>query len=418
MLIGVSMSVNLNRVKQIIEHLSSISSVSNELTRLAFSCEDKIAKDYLLSFVQDHNLSIKKDEIGNIMIRRSGVEDRLPSVAFGSHIDTVINAGKFDGPLGTVAGLEILLQLCENNIKTKYPLELIIFNCEESSRFNYATLGSKVMCGVADPETLLKLKDKQGISLEEILIKHNSSIDVLYKAKRKPDSFKCFFELHIEQGPCLENENKTIGIVTGIAAPIRCIVRIKGQADHSGATAMHYRHDALLAGAELAIKLEQLAIEAGSSTVATVGNLQVKPGVMNVVPGDAELLIDIRGVDLIARDFVYSSLQKYISKVAEKRGVDIELQPISSDKPVLLSQKGIEQLKNICEGLDYSYEIMPSGAGHDAMHMANLCPTNMIFVPSKLGISHNPLEFTEWKDIEAGIKVLQQAVLQQAEVLI
>lgn len=195
-------------------------------------------------------------------------------------------------------------------------------------------------------------------------------------------------------------------------------MKIKGQADHSGATAMHYRHEALLGGAEIALKLEQLAIEAGDSIVATVGNVQVKPGVMNVIPGYAELLIDIRGTNVIARDLVYTNLQKYINEIANKRGLNIELHLISHDKPVLLQTKGIEQLKSICEQLGYSYEIMPSGAGHDAMYMANLCPTNMIFVPSKSGVSHNPLKFTKWQDIEAGIKVLQQAILQQAEAMI
>lgn len=143
--------------------------------------------------MQDHNLLIKKDEIGNIIIRRSGIDNNLPAVAFGSHIDTVINAGKFDGSLGVIAGLEILLQVCERKIKTKYPLELVIFNCEESSRFNYVTLGSKVMCGVADLNTLLKLKDKNDKSLAQILIENSSSINLLHKAKRDSKSFKCFF---------------------------------------------------------------------------------------------------------------------------------------------------------------------------------------------------------------------------------
>ena len=179
---------------------------------------------------------------------------------------------------------------------------------------------------------------------------------------------------------------------------------------------MHYRHDALLGGAELSLAIEQAAIQAGHSTVATVGNMTAKPGVMNVVPGYCELLVDIRGTHVQARDSVFELLQKEISKVSEKRGLLIELQLISKDNPIVLPENMVNQIAETAHSLGYSYEIMPSGAGHDAMHMATLCPTGMIFVPSHLGISHNPFEFTDWKDIEAGIKVLQKVILEQAEV--
>lgn len=411
------MSINMARVKEILQHLATLSSVENEITRLAFTAKDIEARDYLLQFLQQYHLDIRIDPIGNVIIRRQGMENHLPAVAFGSHIDTVINAGSLDGTLGSVAGLEILLQLCEQNQQTRYPLEFIIFTCEESSRFNYATLGSKIMCGITNQAGLSQLKDKQGNGLQQALQDIGLDFSKVDQAKRNANEFKCFFELHIEQGPRLENEQKTIGIVTGIAAPIRCIVKIKGQADHSGATAMHYRHDALLGAAELALALEQAAIKAGHSTVATAGNLTAKPGVMNVVPGYAELLVDIRGTRIDARDSVFEDLQQQIQRVAAERGLEIELQLISKDKPVQLDAQMVELLTNITQDLGYSYEVMPSGAGHDAMHLATLCPTGMIFVPSHLGISHNPLEFTSWEDIEAGIRVLQQAILKQAEVV-
>ncbi|QNS14414.1 Zn-dependent hydrolase [Mannheimia bovis] len=411
------MSINMQRIQQIFTGLASFTSVENEITRLAFTQEDISARDYVIELCKKYDLTVKIDPIGNVFIRRKGVEDNLPAVAFGSHIDTVVNAGKFDGTLGTIAGLETLFQLCEQNIQTRYPLELIIFTCEESSRFNYATLGSKVMCGIADQEALSKLKDKQGLGVEQALKDIGLDFNKVNQAKRSGSEFKCFLELHIEQGPRLENEQKTIGIVTGIAAPIRAIVKIKGQADHSGATAMHYRHDALLGAAELALELEQAAIQAGHSTVATAGSLTAKPGVMNVVPGYAELLVDIRGIHTEARESVFIALQNKIKEVEQKRGLEIELQLISKDQPIVLPTEMVEYLTQVTESLGYSYEIMPSGAGHDAMHMATLCPTGMLFVPSHLGISHNPLEFTEWKDIEAGIRVLQQAVLTQAEIV-
>ncbi|WP_025342498.1 Zn-dependent hydrolase [Mannheimia varigena] len=411
------MSINMQRIQQIFSDLATLTSIDGELTRLAFSEQDIKARDYVINLCKRYALSVKIDPIGNVFIRKQGQDNNLPAVAFGSHIDTVVNAGKFDGTLGTIAGLETLFQLCEQNIQTRYPLELIIFTCEESSRFNYATLGSKVMCGVADQAALSKLKDKQGFGVEQALKDIGLDFNKVNQAKRSSSEFKCFLELHIEQGPRLENEQKTIGIVTGIAAPIRAIVKIKGQADHSGATAMHYRHDALLGAAELALELEQAAIQAGHSTVATAGNLTVKPGVMNVVPGYAELLVDIRGIHTEARESVFIALQNKIKEVEQKRGLEIELQLISKDQPIVLPTEMVKHLTQVTESLGYSYEIMPSGAGHDAMHMATLCPTGMLFVPSHLGISHNPLEFTEWKDIEAGIRVLQQAVLTQAEIV-
>ncbi|AHG75811.1 N-carbamoyl-L-amino-acid hydrolase [Mannheimia varigena USDA-ARS-USMARC-1296] len=407
----------MQRIQQIFSDLATLTSIDGELTRLAFSEQDIKARDYVINLCKRYDLSVKIDPIGNVFIRKQGQDNNLPAVAFGSHIDTVVNAGKFDGTLGTIAGLETLFQLCEQNIQTRYPLELIIFTCEESSRFNYATLGSKVMCGVVDQAALSKLKDKQGLGVEQALKDIGLDFNKVNQAKRSGSEFKCFLELHIEQGPRLENEQKTIGIVTGIAAPIRAIVKIKGQADHSGATAMHYRHDALLGAAELALELEQAAIQACHSTVATAGNLTAKPGVMNVVPGYAELLVDIRGIHTEARESVFIALQNKIKEVEKKRGLEIELQLISKDQPIVLPTEMVEQLAQVTESLGYSYEIMPSGAGHDAMHMATLCPTGMLFVPSHLGISHNPLEFTEWKDIEAGIRVLQQAVLTQAEIV-
>ncbi|VEI77044.1 Uncharacterized hydrolase HI_0588 [Mannheimia haemolytica] len=411
------MSINMQRIQQIFSDLATFTSVDGEVTRLAFSEQDINARDYVINLCKQYDLSVKIDPIGNVFIRKQGIDNSLPAVAFGSHIDTVVNAGKFDGTLGTIAGLETLFQLCENKQQTRYPLELIIFACEESSRFNYATLGSKVMCGIATQETLSKLSDKQGLGLAQALDAIGLDFNRVNQAKRQPEEFKCFLELHIEQGPRLENEQKTIGIVTGIAAPIRAIVKIQGQADHSGATAMHYRHDALLGAAELALELENAAIQAGHSTVATAGNLTAKPGVMNVVPGYAELLVDIRGTHFEARESVFIALQNKIKEVAEKRGLTIELQLISKDKPIVLAEEMVTHLIQVAEKLGYSYDIMPSGAGHDAMHMATLCPTGMLFVPSHLGISHNPLEFTEWTDIEAGIRVLQQAVLELAEIV-
>ncbi|MBE2893757.1 Zn-dependent hydrolase [Spirabiliibacterium falconis] len=406
--------MNIKRMRTMIEKIATFSCHPHNITRLAYSPEDIQARDYVLSIAQQNGLTTRIDAIGNAFIRRDGRDNNLPAVAFGSHLDSVIDAGKFDGVLGCIAGFEILLQLQENQIPTHRPLELIIFACEESSRFRFATLGSKVMCNVVSHEKLASLSDEQGISFPDAIQQAGFNLGNIESARCKPQHYHAFLELHIEQGPLLEQEHKTIGIVTGIAAPIRAIARIYGQADHSGATAMQYRHDALLAGCEIALALEQSAVNAKHSSVATVGQMSAKPGVMNVVPGFCELLIDIRGCHLDARESILTALQQKITTIETTRGVRIELEIISKDGPVMLDSALQDELIRQCERLNYRYELMPSGAGHDAMHMTLICPSAMIFIPSIKGISHNPLENSHWHDVLAGANLLKETVLSIA----
>ncbi|MBV7387265.1 Zn-dependent hydrolase [Pasteurellaceae bacterium TAE3-ERU1] len=406
--------MNNQRIQNMIETIATFSSVEGEITRLAFSRQDILARNFVIEIAQKYGFKIRIDAIGNVFIRSDGLNHNLPPVAFGSHLDTVVNASKFDGVLGCVAGLEILLQLEEQNISTNRALELIIFSCEESSRFRFATLGSKVLCNAVTQEKLASLTDADGTLFPQAIAEADLDFSKIETARCQSGCYHAFLELHIEQGPRLEQEQKTIGIVTGIAAPIRAIARISAQADHSGATAMHYRHDALLAGCELALALELSAVEAGHNTVATVGQMQAKPGVMNVVPGFCELLIDIRGCEVNARDSVLTALYQKITQVEASRGVAIELDVISKDQPVLLDEKLQQLLIKQCKKNQLSYELMPSDAGHDAMHMTKICPTAMIFIPSLQGISHNPLENSHWEDVAAGAKVLFDAVLELA----
>ena len=319
--------------------------------------------------------------------------------------------------LGVTAALEVIKRLNENKIETNHPIEVISFACEESSRFGVSTVGSKAMTGLFEKDKYRHLKDKDGITLENALSYCALDINGIDQASRVNEEFKAFFELHIEQGPVLVNNHKKIGIVTGIAAPVRLIVRITGKASHSGTTPMNMRKDALLGAAEIALELEKVAkAEEDFGTVATLGVMEVFNGAMNVVPGDVELKIDMRSTSLKSRQRVQDHLAQTIASIKENRKLEIESIEISSEEPVLLSPEINNALEMVCKDKNIPYQLMQSGAGHDAMNMTRLCPVGLLFVPSVDGISHHPNEYTAIEDILIGIDVLEEAVLRFAVV--
>jgi len=353
------------------------------------------------------------DQCGNVIARRKGKMDELPPVVMGSHLDTVYQGGKYDGVVGVTAALEVIRRLNEKGIETDHPIEIISFACEESARFGVSTVGSKAMAGQFDPSRYRNLKDKDGITMEKAFALCALDINSVDQASRVNEQFKAFFELHIEQGPVLINNDKKIGIVTGIAAPVRLHVKIMGKASHSGTTPMNMRKDALLGASEISLALEKAAKrEEAFGTVATIGVLNVHNGAMNVVPGDVEIKIDIRSTSLQSRQRVHDHLNETITLIKQNRQLDIESIEISSEEPVLLSEEINEVLKNICVQKNISNQIMQSGAGHDAMNMAKLCPVGLIFIPSIDGLSHHPNEYTPIEDVMLGIDILEEAILQ------
>lgn len=411
------MSINLNRLKELFAEINAINdeSFGDGMSRLAYTPQDKTARELFIKRCKEAGLKVRVDAIGNIFARREGSEPNLPAIAFGSHLDTVINGGEFDGILGVLGGLEIVRSLNDENIKTKHPLELIVFECEESSRFNIATLGSKVMCGKLGYEKLKDVKDFRGQEMGEIFSLFGIDIKKVDEAKNLNPNYKSFLEIHIEQGPLLDNEKIQIGVVSAIAAPHRFSVRVIGQPQHSGTTAMKYRNDALCAAAEIILAVEKIAKDnVQNSVVATTGNCTVKPGVMNVVPGETTLLIDLRGINLESRETAYEQIEAEISRIQNARAVKCEIKRLAFDTPCKLDDRLVNLIASEAKGLNLSYEIMPSGAGHDAMHMAEICPTGMVFVPSRAGISHNPLEFSSWDDIQNGLNLFKNVILKEA----
>jgi hydantoinase/carbamoylase family amidase len=387
------------------------------ITRIAYSNEEQTCTHAFMRMCKAENLEIRMDSCGNVIARREGKIEGLPPVAMGSHLDTVYQGGKYDGVLGVTAALEVIKRLNEKKIETNHPIEVISFACEESSRFGVSTVGSKAMTGLFEKEKYRHLKDKDGITLENALSYCALDINGIDQASRVNEEFKAFFELHIEQGPVLVNNHKKIGIVTGIAAPVRLIVRITGKASHSGTTPMNMRKDALLGAAEIALELEKVAkAEEDFGTVATLGVMEVFNGAMNVVPGDVELKIDMRSTSLKSRQRVQDHLVQTIASIKENRKLEIESIEISSEEPVLLSSEINNALEMVCKDMNIPYQLMQSGAGHDAMNMTRLCPVGLLFVPSVDGISHHPNEYTAIEDILIGIDVLEETVLRFAVV--
>lgn len=409
--------MKLERLRQSFEELARFTDEGEGINRLAYTETERKARDFLIEQFEHAGLIVRTDYAGNVIARREGRSLDLPVVATGSHIDSVYAAGEFDGTAGVLVALEVMRSLADEDVETEHPLEVIIFACEESARFGASTLGSKAMTGRLDPAYTRSLTDKNGITLARAFEENGLDLEEVHLAKRFRDEFKAFVELHVEQGPVLEKRGKAIGVVSAIAAPIRYHVHIGGTADHSGTTPMDYRHDALLGGAEIALSVEKAALsELEHGTVGTVGVFSIQPSAMNVVPGAADLFVDIRGTNRESRRRVAGTLETAINEVAKVRGLDIWMDEISSEEPVQMDSKLVAELTAICEESGVACLKMPSGAGHDAMNMALLCPTSMIFVPSKDGLSHNPAEFTSMEQLMAGAEVLRAFMLKQAKV--
>lgn len=411
------MSINSKRLKSLFKEINSITDTTfgAGITRLAYTNHDKILKELMIKHLSDTNLKVEVDEIGNIFARRYGRESGLKAVALGSHLDSVINGGEYDGVVGVLAALEVINSLDDDGIITKRPLELVIFACEESTRFNISMLGSKAMTHRLDRQKLEVLKDFRGENLSDILQKYGLNLANLDKIKNRALDYDSFFELHVEQGPLLHSQNLQIGVVSAIAAPHRFGIKIIGQTGHSGTTAIQYRSDALCAASEVILAVERVAKKyANKSVMATCGNCVVKPGVINVIPGEAMILVDLRSTDLESRNLAFNEIKNEIENIQKSRNFSYKIKQISTENQSVLDKNLIELISQEARNLGLKHVIMPSGAGHDTMNISEFCKTAMIFVPSRNGISHNPSEFTSFDDIINGTKLLRNVVLKSA----
>ena len=388
------------------------------VTRLVFSIKELRSRQLLIHLMRQAGLQIHIDAIGNIFGRFAGSDTKAPAVLAGSHLDTVIHGGKYDGPVGVIGALEAVRTIGENRIPVRASLEVVCFVGEESSRFGFSTLGSSLIAGEVHPSDLTNAVDPQGTRLADVLSSLGITQKQLRALRRDPKSIKAYFELHIEQGPILEAKGKRIGLVTSIAAPSRFKVIFKGQADHSGTTPMDMRKDALVAAAQMIEYVEQICRKYSSMekgrVVGTVGAMKIEPGVINAVPGRAELSVDIRSTSAQSKDRVARMVNEQARAIAHKRNIAVEILKIREENPVPLDKRLLRVTRGICDGRGIDYEIMPSGAGHDAMQMAKITPAGMIFVPSKRGISHNPEEWTHPGDIALGSQLLMETMIRVA----
>ena len=379
--------------------------------RLAYSDADNVAHDYMLDVLKKNGYKVRKDPMGNIFASIPGTDPNAKIVATGSHLDTVHCGGKFDGTVGVMAGLYALDQIKAR--KLRHTVQLIIFRAEESSRFGFACMASKAMSGNADIEKWQANTDSEGENFFDASGISPSDIDTI---KLDKTHYKSFVEAHIEQGNILENYGQHIGIVSGIAAPTRFRIKVIGHADHSGATPMDLRSDALCAAARIINDINHEAyIRRDEGTVGTVGRMDVYPNSMNVVPGEVEFTVDIRGINKKSVDAVVRHMYYAIEEAEQIHKVKFEVFELCNDSPVNLDESVCHTLVSAAEEEQIPYRVMNSGAGHDAMYMAQIMPTSMIFIPSKDGISHHPDEYSEFSDVILAGRVLANAMERMAK---
>jgi beta-ureidopropionase / N-carbamoyl-L-amino-acid hydrolase len=382
-------------------------------TRLAYSQDDVRGRAVVMDLMRQVGLAVSVDAAGNIVGRRHG-KDQLPPIAFGSHVDTVRNGGHYDGILGVMAAIECVKSLQDSDYTTIHPLEVLVFANEEGQRFG-ALCGSRALVGAITPHDLAQA-DETGHTLAEAIRVIGGDPGQLAKIVRKPADIAAFIELHIEQGGTLDAAGIPIGIVEGISGISHTRVRITGAAAHSGTTTMELRKDALTAAAQLVILVQRAALERRCQ-VATVGQMNVLPNAVNVIPAEVTLTVEVRDMQSERIAAARKYLREHAEQIALNSRVKIEFsedQPIESVPCSPLVQESIERA---CVNLGLNYQKLPSGAGHDAQIMAKLAPMGMIFVPSSEGISHSPLEFTSPEDCARGTQVLLQTILHLDETL-
>lgn len=401
--------ISTKRLAHMLSSLNSITSSATGITRLAYSKEHWQAREFILQEMTQMGLSIRIDAFGNIFGKLPGSNPALAPIWIGSHLDSVPEGGNYDGAVGVLAALEILRTLKSTQILLRHSVEAVVFMCEESSRFGAGTLGSRAICGDLSVKQLQTYQDNTGCTLYEALKQRNLQPERIDAVRLKTPP-AAFFEIHIEQGPVLEAVDKKIGLVTGIAAPTRFTLHLLGKAGHSGATPMPLRQDALCCAAQIILATEQLALQ--QDCVATVGTIELNPNSVNVIPGRVSLSIEIRSLSAKNKKTAITSLKKKINVICEQRKIQYDLRPILDEAPVALDQNLLELLKAACRKEQIPFHCMPSGAGHDALQMARACPTALLFIPCRNGLSHHPQEFAAIDDIVRAAQLVLTALLQ------
>ncbi len=377
------------------------------MMRVTGSDADRRARDYFVDRLETAGLDVRIDHVGNIYGRLAGRSSREP-IIIGSHLDTVPNGGKFDGAAGVLAALEVIESWNDAAIEPRHPVEVVAFTEEEGTRFGTGLLGSAVASGRLTTEDALELRDDNGATLEAVLD------EIGYRGDTSPilDELTAYIELHVEQGPTLDSAGIPVGLVEAITGLCQLEVRIHGEANHAGATSMSSRRDSLAAVAEVSVKIEREArsIAKRTDAVATIGSVDVEPNAANVIPETVRFTLDIRDTDETARQRLKTFAIETIETIASERQLKYEYEEWLDVEATPMDGTLVDRLASACHSLDIDHLRLPSGGGHDAMNLAEICPAAMVFVPSEGGISHNPAEHTDRADLVAGTRVLEHTV--------
>ena len=379
------------------------------VSRVAYTDADIAGRRYIMDLMRAAGLTPRIDPAGNIFALRAGSDASLKPILFGSHIDSVPNGGNFDGDLGTLAAIGAIDALNRINVRTRHPLEIVVWAAEEGVAFNRGLSASRIVAGDVAPSDMEQVWN--GMRRGDAIKKIGGDPERIMDARREKGAWHGYLELHIEQGGTLERSGIQVGVVQGIVAIERYEVKITGFANHAGTTPMAERQDAMLAASHLTIAVREIVMKRPGRQVGTVGKIEISPNAPNVVPGAATLIIELRDLSTDTLKSIGDEIKARAAAIASETKTTIDVKPVSSNPPALANAGVQDVVEAAAKELNLSSVRMPSGAGHDAQMMAQLTPMGMIFVPSIGGVSHSPKELTTWDDCARGANVLLHAVL-------
>jgi N-carbamoyl-L-amino-acid hydrolase len=384
-------------------------SFADGVTRVAYSDADIAGRRYVMELMRAAQLTPRIDPAGNIFAVRAGTEPRLPPILFGSHIDSVPKGGNFDGDLGSLAAIGVIDACNRAGVRTRHPLEVVVWAAEEGVAYNRGLSASRIVAGDVAPSDMDQVWN--GMRRGDAIARIGGDPARIMEARRPKGAWHSYLELHIEQGGTLERAGLAVGVVQGIVAIERYEARITGVANHAGTTPMAERQDAAIAAAQLTLAVREIVTSRPGRQVGTVGKLELSPNAPNVVPGAATLIVELRDLSVELLQAIAADIRARAAQIAAGTKTTIEIVPVSSNAPAIADTGVQDVIERAATDLRLTAQRMPSGAGHDAQMMAQLTPMGMIFVPSVGGISHSPKEQTRWEDCANGANVLLRAVL-------
>lgn len=413
------LTINKNRLAEKIETLAEIGKFGDTgVCRLALSKEYMLGIEQVKKWMDDIGLQTKVDHFGNLIGRYEGKEPQAPVLIIGSHIDSQPYGGKYDGAIGVLAGLEVLQTLIENKLVPEMPIEIVSFCDEEGFRFNKGLFGSRGITGKLD-EGELERKDKDGITRRDALIECGCNPDKFSESVYPKDAIAAYLEMHIEQGPVLEAANAPIGIVTGIAGPLWLSIELTGVSGHVGSVPMGLRRDALVGASEIISSFNAIIMSnPEATTVGTVGNLEVFPNARSIIPEKVCFTIDLRDIDLNRRNQYELELRSIIKDVSNENGLKYVIKEEAKVEPKYCDENIMQIMRDESSAMNIKAPELMSGPFHDAIIMADVCEYGMIFVRSKDGISHNPLEYSSSEDISLGAELLLRTTIRMTNIQI